>query len=120
MTYQTMTAIVQVEYRPNLLSTREEILQSLGHPVVSALGMRTAKALTLSARPVGVVVIGHGAPWQERCELITHFQQTLPGVPIVALLRRGDNAFDEPVLNCPADDPVQWIRIVQQALVGIQ
>lgn len=120
MTSQTMTAIVQVEYSPSLLSTREEILQSLGHPVVSALGMRTAKDLTLSGRSVGVVVIGHGAPWQQRCELITHFQHTLPGVPIVALLRRSDNLFDEPVLNCPADDPAQWIRIVQQALAGIQ
>jgi hypothetical protein len=29
----TMTAIVQVEYRPGLLPIREDILQSLGHPM---------------------------------------------------------------------------------------
>lgn len=120
MTSQIMTSIVQVEYSPSLLSTREEILQSLGHPVVSALGMRSAKDLTLSGRSVGVVVIGHGAPRQQRHELIIHFQHILPGVPIVALLRRSDSAFDEPILNCPADDPTQWIQIVQQALVGVQ
>ena len=32
-----MTTIVQVEFRESLLSIREEILQSLGHPVISAL-----------------------------------------------------------------------------------
>ena len=31
-----MTTILQVEYRLTLLSIREEILQSLGHPVGSA------------------------------------------------------------------------------------
>jgi hypothetical protein len=30
-----MTTIVQVEFRESLLSIRDEILQSLGHPVVS-------------------------------------------------------------------------------------
>lgn len=111
---------MQVEYSPSLLSTREEILQSLEHPVVSVLGMRAAMDLTLASHSVGVVVIGHGVPWQQRCELIAHFQRTLPGVPVVALLRRSDQTFDEPVLKCPADDPTQWIRFVQQALAGIQ
>ena len=32
-----MTAIVQVEFRARLLSMRDDILQSLGHPVISAL-----------------------------------------------------------------------------------
>jgi len=32
-----MTTIVQVEFRESLLSIRDEILQSLGHPVISAL-----------------------------------------------------------------------------------
>jgi hypothetical protein len=37
-----MTAIVQVEFRESLLSIRDEILRSLGHPVISALGSRAA------------------------------------------------------------------------------
>ncbi|MGB9255944.1 MAG: hypothetical protein WCC25_13980, partial [Candidatus Korobacteraceae bacterium] len=72
-TSKTMTAIVQVEYRPSLLSIREDILQSLWHPVVSVLGSRAARNLDLSDRAVGVVMIGHGAPWQERVKLIAHF-----------------------------------------------
>jgi hypothetical protein len=35
-----MTAIVQVEFRESLLSIRDEILRSLGHPVISARGLR--------------------------------------------------------------------------------
>ena len=117
---KTMTAIVQVEYRPSLLSIREDILQSLGHPVVSVLGSRSARGLDLSDRPVGVVMIGHGASWQERVELIAHFRETLPGVPIVALLRRRDKVFNSADFNCPADNPPQWVRMIQQALAGIQ
>ena len=83
-----MTTIVQVEFRENLLSVRDEILQSLGHPVVSALGSRAARNLTHES--VGVVLIGHGAPWEERCELAAHFRKTLPGVPIAASLRQRD------------------------------
>jgi hypothetical protein len=32
---ENMTTILQVEFRESLLSIRDEILQSLGHPVVS-------------------------------------------------------------------------------------
>jgi len=42
-----MTTIVQVEFRESLLSIRDEILQSLGHPVISALGSRAARNLDL-------------------------------------------------------------------------
>ena len=115
-----MTAIVQVEYRPSLLSIREDILQCLGHPVVSVLGSRAARNLDLSDRAVGVVMIGHGAPWQERVGLIAHFRETMPAVPIVALLRRHDKVFSRADFNCPADNPPQWIRMIRQALGGIQ
>ena len=115
-----MTTIVQVEFRPSLLSIRDDILQSLGHPVASVLGSQAARNLTLSDALVGVVVIGHRAPRQERCELIAHFRETLPGVPIVALLRRRDKVLSRADFNCPADNPPQWIRMIRQALGGVQ
>jgi len=60
-----MTTIAQVEFRESLMSVREEILQSLGHPVISALGSRAARNLDLSNESLGVVLIGHRAPWKE-------------------------------------------------------
>ena len=116
---RTMTTIVQVEFRESLLSIRDEILQSLGHPVVSVLGSRAARSLILSDASVGAVVIGHRSPRQERHGLIAHFRETLPGVPIVTLLGRRDKPFSEVDFNCPADDPPLWVRTVSQALAGI-
>lgn len=116
-----MTTIVQIEFRSSsLLSARDEILQSLGHPVTSVLGSRAARNLAFSDARVGVIVIGHGAPRRERRELVVHFRQTLPGVPIVALLGRRDEAFGNTDFNCPADNPTQWVRTVSQALAGIE
>jgi hypothetical protein len=109
-------SIVQIEFRTSLMTLREQILQSLGHPVVSVLGSHAAKKLELSAETVGVISIGHGAPWQERLEIIRYFKQTLPIVPIVVLLREKDNQFSEADYNCPADNPPQWVRLISQVL----
>jgi hypothetical protein len=115
-----MTAIVQVEFRPSILVLREELLHSLGHPVVSVLGAETARTIDLSDREVGVVVIGHGAPWRERCDLVAYFRETLSVVPIVVLLRHKEEPIGGADFYCPADSPPEWIRTVQQTLVGIQ
>jgi len=114
-----MTTIVQVEFRESLLSIRDEILQSLGHPVISALGSRAARNLDLSRESVGVVLIGHGAPWEERSNLAAHFREILPGVPIVASLRRQDRDVIGADYNLPADNPTLWVSTVRQALAGI-
>ena len=114
-----MTTIVQVEFRESLLSIRDEILQSLGHPVISALGSRAARSLERSHESVGVVLIGHGAPWEERCNLAAYFRETLPGVPIVASLRRQDKDVTGADFNLPADNPPLWVSTVRQALAGI-
>lgn len=100
-----MRTIVQVEYRSGLLTVREEILQFLGHPVVSVFGSQAARRLDLSDKDVGVVLIGHGAAWEERSQLIAHFKQTLPGIPVIASLRRSDEPFCHADFNCPADNP---------------
>ena len=112
-------AIVLVEYSPSLLSEREEVLQELGHPVISALGSNAARCLDLTHDRVGVVTIGHGASAQERCELISYFRGLLPEIPIIVLLRRSDSTFENADFNCPADNPPLWVGTVTQALAGI-
>jgi DNA-binding NtrC family response regulator len=114
-----MKTIVQIEYRHSILQLREEILEGLGHPITSVLGDRAARRLHLD-NSVGVVVIGHGAPWQQRLQLIEYFRATLPHVPVVALLRRTDAPFQNSTYNCAADNPVAWVRIVLDALTMIQ
>jgi len=110
---------VQVEYRSGLLTVREEIPQFLGHPVVSAFGSQAARQLDLADKDVGVILIGHGAPWKDRSQMIAHFKQILPGIPVIASLRRSDKPFGNADFNCPADNPPEWVRLVRQALAGM-
>jgi len=74
--------------------------------VISALGSRAARNLDLAHESVGVILIGHGAPWEERCNLAAHFREMLPGVPIVASLRERDKDVSGADYNCPADNPL--------------
>jgi hypothetical protein len=114
-----MRTIVQVEYRPGLLAVREEILQFLGNPVLSIFGSQAASELDLSDKDVGVVLIGRGAAWEERSQLISHFRRTLPGIPVIASLRQSDKPFENADFNYPADNPPEWVRSVRQALAGM-
>ncbi len=107
-----MTSIVQVEYRLSLLSIRREVLESLGHTVISVVGSRAARNLDLSNRSPRVIVIGHGASRPERQGLINYFRQSAPGVPLLALLRSRDDDFSAVDYNCRADDPPLWVRTI--------
>jgi hypothetical protein len=115
-----MTSVVVVEYRVRLLSIRQELLQSLGHPIIAVHGSSAAAALDLSLSRPGVIVIGHRDSLDSREALIRHFRNTVPKVPIVMLLGRDDPEFAEADYNCPADNPPRWIRTVGLALTGIQ
>lgn len=112
-----MKTVLQVEFSPSLLSEREAILKRQGYPVISILGASNARNVDLSASEIGVVVVGHGAPWLERESLIAYFRELLPGIPIVALLRTTDTPFSGADFNCPADNPPLWERTVVQALL---
>ena len=112
-----MKTVVQIEFSPSLLSEREAVLKRQGHPVISILGSSKARTVDASAPGMGVVVVGHGAPWLERESLIAYFRERLPGIPIVALLRATDAPFSGADFNCPADNPTLWERTLVQALL---
>jgi hypothetical protein len=80
-------------------------LQFLGNPVVSVFGSQAAKQLDLMDKDIGAILIGHGAPWEERSQLISHSKRTLPGIPVIASLRQSDKFFENADFNCPADNP---------------
>ncbi len=84
-----MKTVLQIELSPSLLMEREAILKRNGYRVISVLGSSKARSLGVLDPIIGVVVIGHGAPWLERDGLVAHFREALPGVPIVALSPSG-------------------------------
>jgi hypothetical protein len=111
-----VNTVLQVEFSPSILAEREAILQRHAYPVVSILGSSNARTLDLPSSGIGVVVIGHGAPWLEREDLISYFREFLPRIPVVALLRSAEAPFQGADFNCPADNPPLWERTVFQAL----
>jgi hypothetical protein len=115
-----LKSIMQVEFSPSLLEERESVLRQSGCRVISVLGCGEVQGLTLAALNIGVIVIGHGAPWCERQELVTQFRKEKPAVVIVSLLRSTDEPFSEADFNIPADNPPLWERTVLQALTGLQ
>jgi|SRR5215469_5032462 len=112
-----MTTIVQIEYRATLLSTREEILRFPGHLILSVLGSGAAHALDPSGTEVGVVVVGHGAPWQERSGQVGHFKRARRRFCSSATASPSEpvNGAD---YNGPADDLPRQLRPVSCAPRG--
>ncbi len=110
-----MKTILQIEFSPGLLEDRAAVLRRSGCRVMSVLGCDEAQAFDLVANDVGVVVIGHGAPREERQQLVSLFREKVPDIIIVCLLRYADTLFGEADLNVPADNPALWERTVVQA-----
>jgi hypothetical protein len=109
--------ILQIEYRESILLTRENILRSEGFTVDSILGTDPNWKSRLSkSDDYGVVVIGYGASWFDRRDLIAFFCAFFPKVPLVALLRRTEQPFHDASHNTQADDPVLWLKTIRKAL----
>ncbi len=113
-----MQTILQVEFSPSLALIREEILTSLGYEVTSVIGSVNARNLDLVKRELNIIIVGHGAPWGEREQLIKYFSEALPEVPIVALLRMRDAGFSRAAFSIRADNPQHWMRAINQVSEG--
>ena len=112
-----MKKILQIEFRESILVTRADILRSAGFAVDSILGSDpTWKTRLSQSGDYDVIVIGHGSTWFDRRDLIAFFRASLPSLPLIALLRRTDQPFHDASHNCPADDPVVWLKTIRKAL----
>jgi hypothetical protein len=95
-----MKTVLQIEFSPSLLSEREAFLKQHGSPVISILGSSSARNVDVSASGIGVIVVGHGAPWLERESLIAYFRELLPGasargaIVSTALRKQASGRFD--------------------------
>jgi len=105
---------MQIEFSSGILEDREAILRRSGCRVLSLLGSDEAEAFDPVAHNVGLVVVGHGAPREEREQLVSLFREKIPGITIVCLLRYTDEPFREADFNVPADNPALWERTVVQ------
>lgn len=110
-----MKTILQIEFTPGLLEDRSAILRRCGCRVMSVLGCTEAQAYNLAANDLGVVVIGHGAPREQRQQLVSLFREKVLDITIVCLLRYADTLFGEAHFNVPSDNPALWETTVIKA-----
>src|SRR5208337_4845665 len=103
-------ASAQQEAQPSPLTLQQAVNIALEKNPLRKVAMADTKVASAGVR---------AARWEERCNLAAHFRETLPGVPIVASLRRRDKDVSGADYNCPADNPPLWVRTVRQALAGI-
>lgn len=66
-----MKTILQIEFSPGILEDRAAILRRYGCTLISVLEFGEAQAFSPLAHKVGVVAIGHGAPREEREQLVS-------------------------------------------------
>jgi hypothetical protein len=106
-----MKTVVQVEFSESLLTERLATLRGAGFCAAGVL-LRPGKSVPLPLD--AVIVIGHRAPVEQRQKLISQARQESPRRSIIALLGRSDLFLSDVDENCPADNPVAWLRTVRR------
>lgn len=109
-----MARILSVSYDQALLSTREMLLHSRGHEVVSALGFTQALHQCQNGKKFDLFILGHSIPQSDKEALISAFRANC-AAPVVALTRVGELISGADFQVEPG--PQEVLRLVRQ-LVG--
>jgi DNA-binding response OmpR family regulator len=104
-----LARILSVSYDATLLQTRELLLMSKGHEVISALGFhRGAEA----CQPGGfdLFILGHSIPQEDKLDLIRCFREKNPGAPVIALTHPSESPLKEVDRYLDPGDPAELLR----------
>ena len=110
-----MARIFSVSYDETLLRTRELLLKSAGHKVLSALQHKEAMA---ACRQTGfeLVIIGHSIAKADKLEIIECFRASNPVAPVIALTRGGEPRLREVDHYINPGDPEELLRAIRRVL----
>ena len=104
-----MARILSISYDETLLLTRDLLLKSEGHDVVSALGFHRGSE---ACRRGGfdLFILGHSIPRDDKVDLIQLFRDNNPGALIIALTRANESRLNEVDLYLNPGDPTELLR----------
>ena len=113
--------VLSVGHDPDLLRTRELVLESAGFEVLTVAGhasLKDALGRLEKAKEFHGFVLGQSLPLEERVELASRLRKTAPGAGIVFLHYPGET-FD--ARNCDAvvitpSDPEKLLTAVRRAI----
>jgi len=106
-----MARILSVSYDETLLRTRELLLESAGHSVVSAFGHHEALE-SCTTGEFELVIIGHSIPKKDKLDVIERFRKTNPDATVIALIRGGEGRLLEVDHYVSPGDPEDLLRSI--------
>src|SRR3954469_8108671 len=109
-----MAKILSISYDEPLLSTRQWMLEALGHQVTSALGF--TKALDLCrTESFDFVIIGHSLPHSDKKAIVKEIRQHC-NAPVLALLKHAEPQLQEAEYTMDFSQPEQFLEFVKGVL----
>jgi len=110
-----MARILSISYDEALLTTRQWMLEHLGHQVSSAVGF--AKAIGLCQKEsFDLVVIGHSIPQADKQAIVAEIRKTCKE-PVLALKRLSESPLEGAEYNIDfSHDPEEFLTFVNSVL----
>ena len=105
-----MARVLSISYDETLLRTRELMLESAGHEVISALGYRDAMETCVSTAELAI--IGHSIPSKDKLAIIDCFRTANPKGIVIALTRAGEPRLREVDHYVNPGNPEELLRAV--------
>jgi DNA-binding response OmpR family regulator len=106
-----MARILSISYDKSLLSTRQLLLEGIGHEVTSAVGLERALKLCRS-RKFDLVIIGHSIPEKDKEQIIRVVREVCE-TPVLALLRPSERPLKMANYNHELMHPEQFLSLVK-------
>ena len=107
--------ILSISYDGPLLITRQMLLQAYGYDVISAEGFAEALEHTEADPNFDLVIIGHSIPLKDKRRIVSHIREKRD-VPVLSLLRPGEEPLQEATESVEPHDPRQLVAAVQRLL----
>lgn len=110
-----MAHILSISYDEALLSTRQWMLESLGHKVTSALGFTSALDLCRTEN-FDFVIVGHSIPHNDKKAIVREIRRNCDA-PILTLLKHMEPQLEEADYQMDFSHPEQFLDFVKEVVV---
>jgi CheY-like chemotaxis protein len=105
--------ILSVSYDPTLLTTRELLLQQMGHTVTSVEGFARAFAACESGTKFDLLILGHSIPHDDKAAIIAKAKKTC-NCPLLALLRPNESPLPAAERSIDPSEPRAFMEAVRE------
>ncbi|HKO20275.1 MAG TPA: hypothetical protein VJU82_15470 [Acidobacteriaceae bacterium] len=112
-----MAHVLSISYDPDLLRTRELLLQQMGHRVTSAEGFAQAIRL-FDDSAFDLIVMGHSIPHEDKRAMLRECRKHC-SCPVLALLRSNEPPLEKADRSVDSSDAYAFITAIAGLLVDV-